>query len=393
MARKRLTDTGVAALKPRAKMYSFPDPQLPGMYVRVMPTGSRSYVAVARDPRGKQVWHTIGNAAHVGVDAAREAARAAIAAIKAGADRAGPQSFQKVAEQWLARAVDAKGLRTANRVRNDVERLVLSSWGGRDFTSIRRGDVALLLDDIERLAGPVSADKVLAHLSNLFGWYAARHDDYASPIVRGMRRSKPSERARERVLTDDEIRALWSVRGAFADFCRVLLLTGQRREKVAAMRRDDLDGAVWTIDTQDREKGNAGELVLTADAVEIIDRQPRLASNGFVFASRRGDGHMNGWSKSKKTLDDALGSTKPWRLHDLRRTARSLMSRAGVQPLVAELVLGHSQKGVAKIYDRHSYRDEKAFALRALAGQITNILRPVDKKVLRMGERKTATVV
>src|SRR6476659_5496514 len=98
MARRTLTDVSIAALKPKSKRYAIPDPKLAGHYVRVTPNGAKSFVAVARDPRGKQIWHTIGCADLHKLDEARELARTAMKAIKGGEDRAGPQSFQAVAE-------------------------------------------------------------------------------------------------------------------------------------------------------------------------------------------------------------------------------------------------------------------------------------------------------
>ena len=109
MARRALTDKAVSSLKPKAKRYAVPDPQLPGHYVRVTPNGAKSFAAVARDPSGKQVWHTIGSASLYKIDDARELARTAIKAIKAGEDRAGPQSLDAVADQWFKRHVEAKG--------------------------------------------------------------------------------------------------------------------------------------------------------------------------------------------------------------------------------------------------------------------------------------------
>jgi integrase len=168
---------------------------------------------------------------------------------------------------------------------------------------------------------------------------------------------------------------------------RLLLLTGQRREKVAAMRWQDIsiDGT-WTIPAEDREKGNALELKLPDTALDIIKAQPRFASNPYVFAGRGGS-HYSGYSKGKAALDAKLRGANlrilPWRLHDLRRTARSLMARAGIRPDIAERVLGHAIKGVEGVYDRHSYSEEKAHALRALAGLIASILAPQDAKVRR----------
>ena len=194
-----------------------------------------------------------------------------------------------------------------------------------------------------------------------------------------MRRGSPTRR--DRVLNDDELRAVWAVAdGQFGAFVKLALLTAQRRDKIASMKWDDLDGNVWTIATEAREKGNAGELVLPEMALNIINAQTRFTSNPYVFAGR-GDTHINGWSRSKRQFGAKL--SEPWTIHDLRRTARSLMSRAGVRPDISERVLGHVIPGVEGVYDRHQYREEKAHALKVLAGLIENILRPTAHKVHR----------
>ena len=98
-----------------------------------------------------------------------------------------------------------------------------------------------------------------------------------------------------------------------------------------------------------------------------------------------GDSYIKGLTKRKSIFDRKLSGVAPFTIHDLRRTARSLMSRAGVRPDIAERVLGHVQPGVAGIYDRHAYKEEKREALRMLAGLIENILRgDADKKVRRL---------
>ena len=112
--------------------------------------------------------------------------------------------------------------------------------------------------------------------------------------------------------------------------------------------------------------------MLPAISMDILRQRPRIGSNPYVFAGR-GDGYFVGWGKAKIVLDETSG-VSGWTLHDLRRTARSFMSRAGVRPDIAERVLGHVQKGVVGTYDRHSYREEKAQALRQLAGLIDSIL-------------------
>ena len=378
MARRTLTDTRVAALKCRQKRYNYADSGMPGHYVRVSATGGKSYAVVARGPNGKQIWHTIGSTALHTIGEARELARNAIKAIKAGEGRGGPETFASVAQQWLTRHVVAKGLRSEDHIRRCLTLHVLPVWGSRDFTSIKRRDVASLLDQIEDSGGPVIADKVLALISGITNWYATRNDDYMSPIMRGMRRSSTKDRARQRILTDDEIRAMWGAadkHGVFGALVKTLLLTGQRREKVATMRWQDVsvDG-VWTIPAEAREKGNARELVLPEAALEIIHSRPRLESNPYIFAGRTAGPLRNFYTG--KARFDADVKIAPWTIHDLRRTSKSLMARAGVRPDISERVLGHVITGVEGTYDRHQYSEEKAQALRALACLVELVLPP-----------------
>ena len=241
-----------------------------------------------------------------------------------------------------------------------------------------------LLDHVVEHAGPVAADTTLSVVRSICNWYTTRNEDYVSPIVPGMRRSVPKERAGTRILSDDEIRAVWKqaeLNGNFGALIRLLLLTGQRREKVASMKWSDVsvDGT-WVIAAEKREKGNAGELVLPEQALEIIRRRPRPDGNPYVLAGQ-GTTHFKGYGTGKR-LFDAKVKIPAWRLHDLRRTARSLLSRAGVSSDHAERVLGHAIRGVEGIYDRHSYRDQKADALRKLAGLIELILNPPADNVV-----------
>jgi integrase len=281
----------------------------------------------------------------------------------------------------MRRHVEAKRLRSKRAIASALNAHIVPAWSGRGFASIRRADVAKLLDRVEDKAGPVAADFVLSIVRNICNWHATRHDDYSSPIVKGMRRSKPTERARDRILSDDELRTVWKQAedaGLFGAYIRVLLLTAQRREKVAAMRWEEIaPEGTWSIQREGREKGNARELALPESAIAIIKSIPRIGDNPFVFAGRCNK-HMSGYSKAKADFDSKCKSVGHWQLHDLRRTARSLMSRVGVRPDIAERVLGHAIKGVEGIYDRHAYREEKAFALKALAGLIEQIVNPAD---------------
>ena len=142
------------------------------------------------------------------------------------------------------------------------------------------------------------------------------------------------------------------------------------------MRWDDISAdGVWEVQSEQREKGNIGAVKLPAPALDIIKAQPRLAGNAHVFAATVGAGPANGFSRAKRAFDKRCGVTG-WTLHDLRRSARSLLSRAEVRPDIAERVLGHVIPGVAGVYDRHEYDAEKADALLRLAALINTIINP-----------------
>jgi integrase len=387
--RRTLTDKQIAGLPRRATTYFHPDPELPKHGVRVRPAGPGTYTVIVRDPFGKQKWVAIGSTAEIKVEQARELARAAIARIKQGLDPfpappVKPDTVADVIEIYLRRHVEARHLRTGDEMRRILERYVLPVWGDLPFAEIRRSDVARLLDGIEDKHGAWVADTVLAQLRGLASWYAGRDDTYVPPFTRGMRRVSPEDRKRSRVLADHEIRAVWQAAGeagAFGALVRVLLLTAQRLDKVRTLRWADIspDGT-WTIRTERREKGNPGVLQLPQLALDIIRAQPRLAANPYVFAGQGGGASNDRW-RNKEALQAASG-VSDWTLHDLRRTARSLLSRAGVQPHVAERVLGHAIGGVEGVYDLHRYTAEKAHALAALAALVERIVNsPADNVV------------
>jgi integrase len=392
--RRNLTIKAIEALKPAPSggRYDIADAIVPGFGVRVTDKGKKSYILTARFPGSSNpTRRTIADVGAMELTKAREVARVWLSQIAAGLD---PQAererarleaahrlatFGEVVQQFMTQHVRRNALRSGDEIDRLLKKDVLPVWRDREFVSIRGGDVARLLDEIEARA-PVHADHVLAILSKLFNWYMAREENYQSPVVRGMRRTAPKDHARSRVLADDEIRLFWAASadaGTYGAFLRVALLTAQRRSKVVAMRWSDSDG-VWTIPAEPREKTNAGSLKLSKLALSIIEPLPRWEDCDFVFAGR-GKVPINGLSKAKTALDEAMAEeagapVANWTVHDLRRTARSLMSRAGVRPDVSERVLGHAIPGVEGVYDRYSYDREKGEALAELAGLVTSII-------------------
>lgn len=395
--RKTLTVKGIENL-PRAdagKRYDVLDALVPGFGVRVMPTGRKSYFLIARFPGQKNpTRRTIAPVGRLELSAARETARGWLSELATGVDPArrdllpaadgavsAARTFEAVSAEFLEKHVRRQELRSAAETERILNKELLPHWKNREFESIRRSDVSTLLDEIEARA-PVQADRVLAVISKMCNWYAARSDDYVSPIVRGMRRSDPNSRKRVRILDTEEIKILWAVaegQGVYGAFVQFALLTGQRRAKVSELKWSDIDAdGIWRIPSEDREKANAQKLQLPAFALAVLEQRRELAFGEFVF-SDTGAGPINGFSKYKGRLDREMEQLAgkpipPWVVHDLRRTAKSLMAKCKVPRDISERVLGHAIPGVEGVYDQYDYFEEKADALQRLSEMVADIV-------------------
>jgi integrase len=366
---------------------------VPGFALMVTPLGHRSYVAQYR-ARGQSRRYTIGDAAKIELDVARKRARAIFGQVAHDRDpalekrrvaEAALHTLKAVCERYLAR--EGEKLRTTEKRRANLERLVYPKLGGRPVHEIRRIEIVHLLDEIEDGSGPTMADQVLALLRRIMNWHAARSSDFNSPIVRGMARTKSENRERERVLTDDELRAVWTTAekypGPWGQFVRFLLLTAARRTEVASMTWGEISNGNWTIPASRYKTGAEVVLPLSTAAKKVLAEIPQIQGCEFAFSTdaRR---PISGFSTFKLKFDIACG-VAGWRFHDLRRTARSLMSRAGVNPDIAERCLGHVIPGVRGVYDRHRYEAEMLHAFEALAEQIDRIVNPPGDNVVALG--------
>ena len=318
--------------------------------------------------------------------------------VEAGRDPAAERAstVDALLDDHLRRHV-RPNLRSADEIDRVFRVYVRPEIGAKSIYELKRRDVVEMLDGIEDEHGPVMADRTLAHLRKAFNWHAARDDNFNSPIVKGMARTSPAERKRKRMLDDQEIRDVWKALDTANDlpsccpaFVRALLLTAQRRTSVAEMRWETVDGDVWIIPADGHKTGDeAGDMVvpLTAAALAIMGK-PR--KRGFVFSTTDGDEAFSGFSKAKRALDKRIAQLREadgrepmshWVFHDLRRTARSLMSRAGVAGEIGERVLGHAIPGVRGVYDRYEYLDEKRDALQRLASLASEIIAGKTQKL------------
>jgi integrase len=381
----RLTNLSVANLKPGCVRREVPDPGQRGLYVLVQPTGAKSF-AVRYRFGGRSRKLTLG--AGIELAAARKLAADALFEVSQGRDpavaKARRREEQRVAAADTLAAVTAEyfkhkcaKVRDAAARERTLARLVLPTLGARPIGEIRRKEIARLLDKIADENGLAQSDYTLALLSIVFNWYAVRDEDFRSPIVRGMRRRKPSEHARSRTLTDNELRVVWHTAAAdpspFGAYVQFLLLTGARRNEAAYMRRSEIVGTDWTLPAARNKAKKDLIRPLSAAALAVIARTPRIHNSDYVFTT---DGRRFGsLSRRKADLEKASG-TSGWALHDLRRTARTLLSRATVPSEHAERCLGHVIGGVQGVYDRHGYYDEKRLAYEKLATLIETIVNP-----------------
>ncbi len=403
------TDISIRNLKPSAKRREIPDPGARGLYLVVQPSGMKSF-AVRYRFRGWPRKLTLQ--AGIGLAAARKEAGTALYEVEQGRDPAiekrkakqellkeAENTFRAIGDDYLRREcgmqVDAEGnvtfkadkLRTGSQRLATLKRLVYPTLGDTPISQIRRSDIIKLLDKIEDgdlrspdgetiAGGAVMADRTLALIRKIMNWHATRSDDFASPIVRGMARVNPKERKRKRTLTDDELRAVWRAAeegtGPFDRLVQFLLLNAARRDEAAKMKRSELVGADWTLPAA-RNKAKVDLIRPLSNAAQrVLERTPKIADSEFIF-STNGKSPISGYSRFKRDFDKRAGITG-WTLHDLRRTARSLMSRTGVVSDHAEMCLGHVIGGVRETYDRYEYHAEKKAALAALAGQIDRIV-------------------
>jgi integrase len=412
----KITKRNVDALRPGKYIA---DPEVRGLVARCLPSGSVSYGFRYRNPAGRQLWLPLGLHGQITPDQARDLAKKRAGEVadkrdpvaeRSATNAAAAKTVNFVLDEFLKRYVynPESPLRSADQYRDTFRRYVRPHIGNISIYALMhdREAISAMLDAIEDNSGATSADRALAYLRSAFVWHEARDSKFRSPIVKGMARTEPSKRARIRFLNDQEIRDLWAaldeLDGApacYPSFVRVLLLTGQRRQEVARMRWEEIEKDVWTIPAERSKTGAKNAVPLTAQVKALLGPAQKA---GFVFSSNGGRTAFGGYSKPKAALDVALAELRKrqkrspmpqWQQHDLRRTARSLMSRAGVLSDHAERVIGHAIPGIRGVYDRHAYLDEKRLALERLAALVDRILRPGEAVVQfpKKGRRTSAS--
>ena len=286
-------------------------------------------------------------------------------------------TVSKLIDAWETKGV---AHRRASYVGDATGRLrnYLADWMERPAGSITKLEVIQVLDQIETERGTTSARRGLAYARAAYGWAHKRGMVDVNPFAGITAPGK--ENPRDRVLTAEEIGAIWTATAqlepAHRAYVRVLMLTLQRLEEVAGMAWAELseDRSTWSIPGERTKNGRAHVVHLTPLARESLAGLPVIAGNPFVFAGRQ-KGHIGGFSKTKRSLIEAMGKIgeSDWRFHDFRRTGVTALSTMGIPPHVADKILNHvtgTIRGVAAVYNRAEFLAERKASLEAWSAYV-----------------------
>jgi integrase len=402
----KLTARSVEAARPTAERREIPDGLLRGLYFIIHPTGAKSW-AVRYRHHGQSRKHTLGSFPAIDLKTARELGAKALRAVAEGRDPGREKILARATEPDSIEAVTARFLelhcKRVNRERHarETERLlnrhVLPRWRGRPIASITRRDVLAALDRVVEAGAPIEANRTLAAVRKLFNWAVARDIIAVSPCMGVPPPAK--ETSRDRILTDDEVRALLTacddVRPPCGALIKLLLLTGQRHGEVAGMRWSEIDvkTRTWTLPPTRTKNAQRHEVPLSAQALALIESQPRIVGAADYVFTTNGNSATGGMSRAKAMLDASMKLAAPWRLHDLRRTVASGLARLGINLAVIERVLNHTSgsfAGIVGVYQRHSFADEKRKALDVWGDFVSELVsdKPAPKKTIKLRGRR-----
>ncbi|MDA8248674.1 MAG: integrase arm-type DNA-binding domain-containing protein [Rhodospirillales bacterium] len=409
----RFTKTTVARLAcPPDRAEAFYWAEEPhGFGLRCLASGARRYIVQYRTKAGAQRRVSLGDPKDVKLDAAREKARDILAQVRLGGDPQGEQQAARKQAREAVRvgeliesylAVAKKRMRprayaeTERHLRGTAKVKHAKPLHGRIAAEVNRREIAKLLAAIAERSGGVTANRVRSSLSAMWTWAVMAGLQDANPVA--LTAKPAAETSRERVLTDAELAAIWQATSGGDDhdrIVRLLMLTGCRRDEVGRMRWSELEGDLWTLPGARAKNGLPHELPLPALAVAQLPPRRTIRAKDMQAADRPRDAvfgkletGFSGWSRCKERLDERLAKNRqdafikqhgreprddeakviPWTLHDLRRTFVTRLNDLGLaEPHVIEALVNHhsggAKRGVAGIYNRSAYRDQKRTAL------------------------------
>lgn len=404
-----LTDAKIKGLSaPKTGRIEVADKVVSGLRIRVGTSGAKTFI-VRKRIGGRVANVTVGrfHDTRFTLTDARKKARVLLNDIEGGGDPRGETRKATGAGAGTIRALfdDYKkakaGKRSIGEIERIFERYVLPEIGDRLADSVNRSDVTRLIDGVATggtKPTPVMARAVAAQLSAFYSWAMPRlHRLEVNPCRDAGKPDKP--KARERVLSNEEIRALWTVLGSegwpWGLAIKLLILTGQRRDEVFSADRAefDLEARLWTIPGERAKNGKAHLVPLSADAVKLLAKAPVIDGSPKLFPSRADpERGASGFSRALARIiadmakevadnDQQPKTIDHFTLHDLRRTMATGLQRLGVRLEVTEAVLNHvagTRGGLVGVYQRHDFLIEKRHGLDVWAAEVERIVTATD---------------
>lgn len=370
------------------------DAKQPGLALRIG-RERRSWVVVYR-PEGAGRSRapqkiTLGAFPAVSVAAARKAARAKLGDVASGRDPAAERREAKRKEKAsLSLALDdyEASLKARGVVREkEVMALLrrgLSRYGNRDLAELELRDLLAPIEALEAAGKPGAADYLRRCARTFLGWAQMTGRIKANPLagirrVRATRAQRIDKGAYGRALGDDELRRVWGAADqetVFGRYIRALILTGARRGEMAQLTRAMIRDDRLMLPPAHTKQGREHPIPITKPLRAVLKKCP-VTSSPLVFPSARTGGQLGGWTKLTQALRDASGVD--FRLHDLRRTMRSGLTRLGIPTELAEVCIGHQRDELLEIYDRADRWNERADAFKRWAAHVVKVTRPSGK--------------
>ena len=392
MPRTKLTKRMIDKLEPGSKDAFYWDTDITGLALKVTPKGKKTFLIQYRlGGRGAPTRKVfIGPYGTVTLKKAQKEAVRLLGQVADGKDpalerrlardRSTSDRFSDVADEFIDKHVSK--YRTAKETERMIRSDVLPKWGAKSIHDISKRDVINLLDRVTDRGSPIMANRVLSTIRKLFKWGISQGIITTSPCA--VITAPHQEVSRDRVLSDEELIAV--IQGTnetgsvFGGIIKTLCFTAQRLGEVAEMQWSELDleRSLWTIPGDRTKNGKAHFVHLSNQAKLILETTPRLGP--FVF-TMNGEAPFRGFYKAKHRLDGISGVTE-WRLHDIRRTVITGLAKLGIAPHVADKVLNHQTgtiSGVAAVYQRHEFLDERKTALNAWGNYVQSLLDKTDR--------------
>jgi integrase len=378
------------AARPGGREIEFDD-ELPGFGLR---RGSRWIFQYAIGAKQRRL--TFGRYPALDAATAREQAAELHAKVRLGGDPAGAKAMARVhAEETFAACAKKYLAWQRNQVRLSTyvenERHLQRNLAPLHDLRIDTLDKRSIAAQLTRLTidiGPIQANRTRASLTKFLDW--CQREGLAESN-QALLTNKNAENRRDRVLSGDEFAKIWRALpdNDFGAVTKILILTGQRRTEVADLTWSEIDFDRDLICLPARRVKNHRDHVvpLSAPVIALLEARTQQQGRDHVFGTRRGG--FSGWSKAKSQLD-AILKIPPWIIHDIRRGVATGMAELGVQPHIIEAILNHvsgHKSGVAGIYNRASYENEKRAALALWAEHVLALAEGRQRKVLPLRQQ------